>query len=160
MKPLLSRTTPDAREARRFRAYELHQSGWTQTAIAGALGVTQGAVSQWLKRAAAGGVEALRAKPVPGAPRHLSNEQLSTLPSLLEKGAEAFGFHGNRWTTGRIAVVMGQTWGVSHSPQHVGRLLQEIGWSRQKPQRRARQQDEAAVKRFREETGPALKRGR
>ena len=50
----------DWREARRLRAWELKQQGWQQQTIAPALGVSPGAVSQWLTRAAAGGVEALR----------------------------------------------------------------------------------------------------
>ena len=53
----------DWREGRRFRAWDLHQQGWKQTAIAAALGVTQGAVSQWLKRGKDGGIEMLRRRP-------------------------------------------------------------------------------------------------
>ena len=41
----------DWREGRRVRAYELKEQGWSQRAIAAALGVSEGAVSQWLKRA-------------------------------------------------------------------------------------------------------------
>jgi transposase len=48
------------REGRRFRAFELHQKGWKQKDIAEALGVTKGTVSQWLKRAKEGGIDALR----------------------------------------------------------------------------------------------------
>jgi hypothetical protein len=43
------KTFSDWREARRFRAWELHEKGWSQTFISEALGVTDGAVSQWLK---------------------------------------------------------------------------------------------------------------
>lgn len=48
------------REARRRRAFELSQEGWTGVAIARALGGTEGAVSRWLRRAREGGKEALR----------------------------------------------------------------------------------------------------
>jgi predicted transcriptional regulator len=43
------RTTPpkDWREARRLRAWQLHEQGWKQKDIAAALGVSEGAVSQW-----------------------------------------------------------------------------------------------------------------
>jgi predicted transcriptional regulator len=54
----LSREASDWREGRRFRAWELKQEGWTQQQIADALGVSKGAVSQWMKRARQGGVEA------------------------------------------------------------------------------------------------------
>jgi transposase len=139
---------------------ELSEAGWTQTAIAQALGVTQGAVSQWLKRVKEGGIEALRPKPVPGSPRKLKKEELAKLPSLLLKGAEAFGFLGAVWTRKRVATVIERTFGVRYTPQRVGPLLDEIGWSRQKPQRKARQQNTEAIQTFREQTWPQVKKGR
>ena len=57
---------PDWRESRRLQAWELHQQGWSQRRIAEALGVTQGAVSQWLKQAREGGAGALRHNPATG----------------------------------------------------------------------------------------------
>ena len=36
--------------ARRLRAMYLHKQGWQQNRIAEALGVTKGAISQWLKK--------------------------------------------------------------------------------------------------------------
>lgn len=147
MEALLSRTAKDAKEARRLRAYELFQGGWKQSAIAEALGVTSGAVSQWLKRAAQGGAEALRALPVPGAPRKLKREDLAKLPALLSQGAEAFGFRGAVWTRKRVADLIQAQFGVRYTPQRIGSLLREIGWSRQKPQRKARQQDAQPARR-------------
>src|SRR3954471_744812 len=95
------------REWRRRRAWELHQQGWTQQEIADALDVTQGAVSQWLKRAQTDGVEALRHRPPPGPPPLLSPGQLARLPALLAQGAEAWGWRGAAWTTQRVAVLIG-----------------------------------------------------
>src|SRR5829696_8859480 len=88
----------DWREERRLRGWALHQQGWTGTAIATALGVTKGAVSRWLKRARAGGIEALHSRPPPGPTARLTADQLAQLPSLLARGAEAFGFIGEVWT--------------------------------------------------------------
>jgi transposase len=82
------------------------------------------------------------------------------LPALLRQGAEAYGFRGQVWTCGRIAAVIRREFGISYHPVHVGRLLQALGWSPQKPARRARQRDEAAITRWREDTWPAIKRGR
>jgi transposase len=157
METLLSRTTSNAKEARRFRAWELHQAGWKQTAIADALGVSQGAVSQWLKRAKTDGVEALRSQPIPGAPRRLSSEQLAQLPSRLNRGAEAYGFRGHVWTGGRVREVIRTEFGVLYSERQAERLLKQIGWSPQKPVRRARQRDEAKGASFKEDRWPTLK---
>jgi len=121
----------DQRERRRLRAWELHQQGWSQRQIAATLGVTQGAVSQWLKRAhEGGGVEALRRRPARGRVAALTDEQCGQLPALLAQGAEAFGFRGDQWTTGRVAEVIKRVFGMSYHPAHVSRLLRKHcpGW--------------------------------
>ena len=101
----LSREATDWREGRRLRAFELKQLGWSQQRIAEALGVSKGAVSQWMKRARdGGGVEALKRRPAPGASPRLSEEQRMKLPELLERGAEAHGFRGEVWTCERVAI--------------------------------------------------------
>jgi transposase len=150
----------DWREGRRLRAWALHQQGWKQKAIAQALGVTPGAVSQWMARGEAGGIEALRNRKSPGAPRRLTPVQRDQLPTLLARGAEAFGFRGDIWTRARIAAIIKREFGVSYHRDHIGRLLRDIGWSVQKPVERATKRDEAAIACWREERWPALKKKR
>jgi transposase len=135
----------DWREVRRRRAWDLKQRGWKQCDIAVALGVTEGAVSQWLKQAREQGEASLAARKASGRPPQLTAAQRQQIPALLAKGAEAYGFRGNLWTRRRVAVVLQREFGVNHSLQHVGTLLRRCGWSRQKPIRRARQRDEAAI---------------
>lgn len=146
----------DWREGRRLRALELHDQGWSGRAIAAALGVTDGAISQWLKRARAGGRAALRSHPPPGPTPKLSDAQRTALPGLLAAGAEAYDFIGDVWTTKRIAVVIKRSFGVSYHPAHVSRLMRQIGWTVQKPVARASQRDEAQIRVWRDETWPAL----
>jgi transposase len=153
----MNSTPSNWKEARRLQAWHLKQQGWSQRQIATAMGVSEGAVSQWMTRAREGGLEALRHRPPPGAPRRLSAEQLAQLPELLHRGPEAYGFRGQLWTRGRIAAVIRVAFGISYHPVHVGRLLKAIQWSPQKPARRARQRDEAAIAHWREQTWPALK---
>jgi transposase len=154
------KTTPQNwNEARRCQAWHLKQQGWPQRQIAAALGVSEAAVSQWVKRARNGGPHALRHRPPSGAPRRLAAAQLARLPDLLHRGPEAYGFRGQVWTRGRVAAVLQLEFGVSYHPVHVGRLLKALRWSPQKPARRARQRDEAAIAHWREQTWPALNRG-
>lgn len=147
------------REGRRLRAWALKQAGWSQRAIAEALGVTGGAVSQWMRRAREGGVEALRRRLAPGPTPKLTDEQRGELPALLARGAEAFGFRGEVWTAKRVTAVIRREFGVRYHPNHVGKLLRAAGWSVQKPVRRASQRDEAAIEAWYAERWPALKRG-
>lgn len=148
----------DWKEGRRRRAWELHEQGWKQKDIATALGVSKGAVSQWFKRAKNAGVEALRRHLAPGRQPKLTAEQLAQVPALLAKGAEAFGFRGQVWTTGRVAEVIKREFGVSYHPAHCSRLLRRLRQSVQKPVQRASQRDETAIQRWKEERWSALKK--
>lgn len=150
----------DWREGRRRRAWELKEQGWKQRDIAAALGVTPGAVSQWLKRGRSEGVEALRRHPAPGPTPKLSSDQLAALPALLERGAEAYGFRGERWTCKRIAEVIRRTFGVSYHPAHVSRLLHALRHSAQRPIARASQRNEQAIQAWWQERWPALQKKR
>jgi transposase len=149
----------DWREGRRRRAWELKEAGWKQTEIAAALGVTSGAVSQWLTRARAEGVEeGLRSHPASGRPPKLTAEQRAQLPALLDRGAEAYGFRGQVWTCKRVGEVIRRTFGMTYNPAHVGRLLHRLGYSVQRPIERATQRDAAAVRGWWERRWPALKK--
>jgi len=158
MENSISIQTKDWREGRRLRGWELIRKGWKQKQVAEALGVTQGAVSQWIKRSNEGGVQSLRRRKAPGRKPHLSLEQKAQIPRLLEQGAQAFGFRGDIWTCGRIAQVIDNTFGVSYHPAHVSRILKDCGWSLQKPVRRATQRDEEAILRWKQERWPELKK--
>lgn len=91
----------------------------------------------------------------------LSAEQRARLPELLAQGAAApaHGFRGDVWTCERVAQVIRKEFGVSYHPAHVSRLVRALGLSLQKPARRANQRDEEAIKRWKEERWPELKKG-
>jgi transposase len=146
----------DWKEGRRLRALELHEQGWTGKRIAEALGVSPGAVSQWLTAAQAGGCAALRRRPRGRKAPKVTAAQRDQLPALLSQGAEAYGFIGQVWTTGRVAEVIWREFGVRHHPAHVSRILKAIQWTVQKPIQRASQRNEAVIAAWREERQPAL----
>ncbi len=148
----------DWREGRRLRAWQLLQQGWKQTAIAAALGVTQGAVSQWVKRGTEGGMAALRRRTAPGSAPRLTVEQRAQLVDALAQGAPAFGCIGEVWTTKRIAAVITDLFGVAYHPTHVSRLVRALGQSVQRPVTQATQRDEVAIQAWHAERWPALKK--
>jgi transposase len=155
------RETPKTwQEGRRLRAWELCQQGWSQRRIAHALGVSEGAVSQWLTRARREGVTALQSRPHPGPLPRLTQDQEAQVLEWLRQGAEACGFRGERWTLQRVREIIRRECGVTYSLAQVCRWLHRWKWTRQKPIRRARQRDEAAIREWREHRYPTLaKRG-
>jgi len=150
----------DWRAGRRRRAGGLKEQGWKQSAIAAALGVTPGAVSQWLTRARAQGVDALRRHPAPGPTPRLTAEQLTQLPVLLARGPEAYGLRGQVWTCKRVAAVLRRTCGVTSHPAHVNRLLHAVHHRVQRPVTRATQRDAAAIAAWWQERWPASEKKR
>jgi transposase len=160
MERTLSSQASDWREGGRLPAFDLKERGWKQKQIADALGVSEGALSQWMKRAREEGVEGLRHKPPPGAAPRLSEEQRAKVPEFLEHGAEAYGFRGEVWTCARVAQVIGREFGVLYHPAHLSRQLRKLGLSLQKPVPRANQRDEEAIERCKEQRWPSLKKGR
>ena len=149
---------PDWREWRRLRALHLKQQGWYQRDIAEALGVSEETVSRWLARARDGGPEALRpaprraARPSSRPPR--SDRSRSSSGTGRRRTASA----GEVWTCARIARVIEEEFGVRYHKDHVGRLLKELHWTPQVPIRRAIQRDEEAIRRWRDEVWPELRR--
>lgn len=146
------------KEARRLQALALQQKGWKQTQIAEALGVTDGAVSQWFSMVNDEDATALLAHPHTGRPPELTREQKNLIPDLLSHGAEAYGFRGDVWINARVAKVIEWEWSVTYHPSHVARLLKELKWTPQLPLVRATQRDENAIALWRSEQWPELKK--
>jgi transposase len=149
----------DWREARRRQAWELKKAGWRQKDIAVALGVSEGAVSQWFSRVEAVGEEALASRPPSGRKPKLTQAQREQLPALLAQGAEAHGFRGDVWTSGRIRDVIARQFGVHYHKDHVRKLLHEMGLSYQQPVERATQRDEEKIAAWAREEWPRIKKG-
>ena len=143
-----------------MQAWSLKQAGWKQKDIATAVGVTEGAVSQWLKRGREQGVAALKSHPSAGPQPRLTRAQREHVRSLLAQGALVQGYHEPVWTSRRVADMIQQTFGVRYHRAHCSRLLRALNQSVQKPVVQASQRDEAAIMRWKDERWPALKKRR
>jgi transposase len=150
--------TTDWRERRRFQALDLKRNSWRQESIATSIGVTKGAVSQWMRVARTQGEDALRARPHSGRPAELTPAEKQLIPELLAYGAEAYGFRGEVWTCSRVRKVIEWGLGVSYHKSHVARVLKALHWTPQMPVQRAAQRDEAAITLWRTEVWAALKK--
>jgi len=146
-------------EARRRRAIALSQQGLSLSEVARQVGSSPSSVKRWKEVVRKGGAQALAAKPHPGRTPRLSAKAIGKLLKLLLKGATAHGYSGQLWTLGRVAEVIERHFGIHYHPAHVWKILRRCGWSAQKPQRRARERDEAEIERWRRERWPHIKKG-
>ena len=110
------------------------------------LGVTGRTVRRWWASYREGGLAAVRAKPVPGRAPKLTDAQKKHLEELLLKGARAAGFPTDLWTCPRIGKLITDRFGVRYHVDSLPRLLRSLGWSPQKPQRRAAERNERRIR--------------
>jgi len=91
----------------------------------------------------------LAAKPHLGHPCRLSDQDFKQLKELLAKGATAHGWPNNLWTTGRVAQVIRNYFGVEYHPGHISRILrQNLNWTCQKPEHHHQDRDDAAIQKW------------
>jgi transposase len=151
---------PEAYEARRLRAAELLAQGRSQAEVAEMMGVSRESVRRWQVRLRQGGVAALRRRPAAGRPPKLSAAQVGQVEQALLAGAQANGFTTDLWTLDRVAQVIWRVTGVRLAPASVWRVLhQRLGWSVKRPERQARERDEAAIRRWVAFEWPRIKKG-
>lgn len=147
-------------EKRRWQAIELLKSGLSIGKIADRLGCSHSSVILWRDAFRRRGARALKAKPVPGRPKKLKPSQIKKIPRLLLRGAMSWGYSTDLWTTERVAKVIERAFEVHFHRAHVGRLLGGLGWSCQKPERRAIERNEAAIKHWKRYHWVAIKKKR
>ena len=94
-------------------------------------------VFRWWQAYQRAGQRGLRSKPTPGRPPRLSEAQKRTLVKRLVRGPLRVGYRTDVWTLGRIAELIRQEFGIRYHPSHVWKVLTALGWSCQKPERRA-----------------------
>jgi transposase len=141
-------------QARRLHAAELFAAGVRQAEVARQFGVSRQSVHLWYQRWQAAGPDALRSQGPTGPAPRLSDSQLRWVEQALLKGAGANGFVGELWTLDRIAIVIERLTGVCHHPAWVWALLHHrLGWSVQRPVRRAAEGDQVAIERWSRSAG-------
>jgi transposase len=145
-------------ERRRRHGVALVQKGHGVREVARMVGVTPGAVVAWREQFLKKGEKGLAAKPHPGRKPKLSVAQRKKLLRWLKKGPQAHGFPTDLWTLPRVAEVIRKKFGVGYDPSHVWRILNALGWSAQKPERRARERDEPAIEQWRKDDWPRIKK--
>ena len=147
-----------AMERRRRQAAVLFRGGRTQAEVAHVLDVSRQSVSRWYAQWQTGGATALRGAGRAGRRPQLDQTEMRRVERRLEKGPLANGYSTDMWTLQRVAEVIEAETGVSYHPGHVWRLLRAMGWSRQRPARRAVERDEQAIANWVKHEWPRVKK--
>jgi transposase len=145
------------RECLRLQAADRFARGDTITGVARDLRVTEGSVRRWHKAWREGGAAALRSRG-PVSREKLSPQQWARLELELRKGPLAHGFaNDQRWTLGRIKMLIGRLFHVGYTPEGTWKLMRRHGWSCQVPVRQAIERDEDAVAVWKDQVWPEIK---
>jgi len=143
---------------RRRRALELVDEGLSFNEVARRLGCRASSVMRWRDQRIREGEGVYEVHTSPGRPPRLDARQKERLTTILLKGALAQGYRTDLWTTARIAEVIARRFGVGYHRDHIGRLLHGLGFSCQKPERRALARDDAEIERWKREEWPRIKK--
>lgn len=143
---------------RRVRALRLLSQGLTQAEVGRKVSVPRQTVHRWATEALAKGEAAVKSVGRPGRKPKLSEEQREKVREALKAGPEAEGYATALWTTERVARLIEKVTGVRYHADHVGRLLSQLGWSCQRPEGKARERDEARIRRWKRVEWPRLKK--
>jgi transposase len=141
-----------------LRAAELLAKGMKPADVARAVGCGPSSVTRWKEVIRKEGVEGLKAKPAPGRPPFLSKSQKKKLVKILLRGPAASGYGTDLWTCSRVDAVIERHFGVKYNANYVWYILQDLGWTCQKPERQARERDEKAIETWRRKDWPRIKK--
>lgn len=145
-------------EQRRFRAGRLFAKGTSQYAVAKYCGVSTAAAHQWHTAWEADKKDGLKSKGHPGFPSAYTPEKKRGLKRIILAGPTAFGYATDFWTIDRIRAVAKKKLGVSLALKRTWATVIDLGFSVQKPERRARERNEQAITDWKQRTFPGLKK--
>ena len=145
-------------EKRRKKAGKLFSKDYSAPEVARRLGVARQVAYRWKNAWVEGGIRALASKGPAGPKSKLAPKQTQTITRALLAGPAVRGYKTQLWTLPRVAALIEDLTGVRYHPGHVWRLLGASGFSCQRPERRAIEQDKKAISRWKRVEWPALKK--
>lgn len=139
-------------------ACNMFELGKEPVDIAASLKVDDQTVRRWRRVWQQHGRDGLRSKAHPGRRALMSEDQRQALVQMLLKPPTENGFNKHIWTTSMIAALIEREFKITYHPDRVGVILHTLGFTWQKPQRRARERDEQRIQAWRQETWPEIKK--
>jgi len=150
---------PQALEKRRRLAVRLLKRGRPYRAVAQEVGASLSSVVRWHQVYRKKGRAGLNPKPHMGRPPLLSNGQKKTLVRILVKGPLEAGYSTDLWTLKRIGQIVRKNFRVNYCISNLWSLMDGLGWSCQKPQKRAKERREQAIRYWKQHVWPHIKKG-
>ena len=150
----------EALERRRLQAARLFAKGKSQAKVAKGLGVTAQSSRRWYQVWKENGEEGLKAAGRAGRKPKVTPAQLAQVDQALLRGPTAHGYVTEVWTLPRIAALIHKVTDVRYHPGHVWRILRALDWTVQRPEHRAKERDDEAIRRWQKRRWPQRKRGR
>jgi len=144
--------------ARRTRAVALLRRGHSYQAVARMVQSSISSLVRWMQSFRRKGKAGLKPRPTPGRPPEMSDSQKRELIGLLKRGSRAAGYSTEMWTTRRVAEQIQGHWGIAYHPGHVWKILIALGWSCQKPERRALQRNPRKIRQWKQRDWPRIKK--
>lgn len=148
--------SPAEWESKRLIAANMFEQGLSTAVIAASLQVDDQTIRRWRRVFKAQGRAGLACSKHHGRPSRLTAEQKQQISTLLLKNPQELGFDRHLWTQQLIADLILSKFDISYHHDHIGVILKELGFTHQKPMRRARERDEAKIESWRKETWPEL----
>src|SRR3989339_1152853 len=145
-------------EQRRQKAIQLLKSGHQPVDVAKMLGVGRRSVRRWNRSFRRKGSSGIQSRPNTGRPTRLNQRARTRLEKILLNGAKQAGFSTDLWTCPRVVGVIQNNFRISYHVDHIGRLLHSLGWSPQKPERRAIERDENRIRTWKRIQWPRIKK--
>lgn len=154
----MARTGLSEATKKRLKAGRMLLAGKGCAEVALAVGVARQTVYTWKRLLDEGGIDALREVPERGRPAQLDERQLASLRAAILQNPTEHGFGAELWTLKRVGAVVERLHGVRFSQTQIWRILGSLGFSPQKPEKRAIKRNEDAVRSWKRSTWPALKK--
>lgn len=147
-----------ALEQRRIGAVKLYKKGKSQYQIAKELRVSFEAVSNWVEKYEEFGMSGLKSLGKTGPKSKLTEADKRKIKAAVLKGPEVCGYATGIWTLERVAALIRKLTKKTFKTTHTWRIMVSLGFSCQKPQAKAKERDEKAIKKWKFKTFPALKK--
>jgi len=145
-------------QARRTKAVSLLQQGHSYQEVARIVQSSISSLVRWMQSFRRKGNAGLKPRPTPGRPPQMKRPQQQALIGLLKQGALAAGYSTEMWTIRRVAEQIQRRWGLAYHPGHVWKILIALGWSCQKPERRALQRNPRKIREWKQCEWPRIKK--